>query len=122
MILPARIRRPDTVLSTYSVICSFSKYLITVPIRDKTSLTVARALVKHVYLVYGAPQSLVHDLGGEFWSEVMTELAQILGIHVSKITSKRAQSNGFVERVHATLHGMYAKLICSNQRNWCELT
>jgi len=105
-----------------TVICSFSKYLITVPIRDKTSLTVARALVKHVYLVYGAPQILVHDLGGEFWSDVMTELARILNIHVSKITSKRAQSNGVVERVHATLHGMYAKLICNNQRNWCELT
>ena len=105
-----------------TVICSFSKYLLAVPIRDKTSLTVARALVKHVYLVHGAPQILVHDLGGEFWSEVMTELARILGIHVSKITSKRAQSNGVVERVHATLHGMYAKLICSNQRNWCELT
>jgi len=24
--------------------------------------------------------------------------------------------------VHATVHGMYAKLICSNQRNWCKLT
>ena len=105
-----------------TVICSFTKYLITVPIRDKTSLTVAKALMRHVYLVYGTPEILVHDQGGEFWSDVMTDLAKLLGIQVSKITSHRPSSNGVIERIHSTLHSIYAKVISVNQRNWCELT
>ena len=83
--------------STFSQSCAFTKYLIAVPIREKTTKTVARALVKHVYLVNGAPEILVHDQGGEFWSQVMQELADLLEIQVSKISSHRPQSNGMVE-------------------------
>ena len=36
-------------------ICIFTKYLVAVPLRDKSALSVAKALVRHVYLVYGAP-------------------------------------------------------------------
>ena len=35
-------------------ICCFNKYLIVVPLRDKSALTIANALLKHVYLIYGA--------------------------------------------------------------------
>jgi len=78
-------------------------------------------LVKHVYLVHGAPEILVHDLGGEFWSQVMQELADLLEIQVSKITSHRPQSNGVVERVHATMNTVFAKIVGNSQRNWCQL-
>ena len=105
-----------------TVICCFTKYLICVPIRDKLSISVADALMRHVYLIYNPPEILVHDQGGEFWSEVMRQLATLLGIQPSKITSHRPSSNGVVERVHATLHSMFAKVIDRHQRNWCELT
>jgi len=104
-----------------TVICAFTRYLITIPVRDKTSLTVAKALVDHVYLVHGLPEILVHDLGGEFWSAVMTDLTKLLEIQVSKISSHRPQSNGVCERVHATMHSVFAKVVANNQRNWCEL-
>jgi len=103
-------------------ICAFTKYLIAVPIREKTSITVARALVRHVYLVHGTPEILVHDQGGEFWSQVMKDLAKLLDIQVSMITSHRPQSNGVVERVHQTMHTVFAKIASTNQRDWCELT
>ena len=104
-----------------TVICAFSKYLICVPIRNKHSLTVARALVKHVYLTFSTPSIVVHDQGGEFWSDVMADLAKLLEIQTSTITSHRPNSNGVVERVHATLHRMLAKLVAANQRDWCEM-
>ena len=94
-----------------TVICAFTKYLIAVPIRDKTMRAVARALVKHVYLQHGPPEMLIHDQGGEFWSQVMQELADLLEIQVSKITSHRPQSNEIVERVHATMHAVFAKIV-----------
>ena len=37
-------------------ICCFTKYLVAVPLRDKTGLSVARALVRNVYCVYGSPE------------------------------------------------------------------
>jgi len=68
------------------------------------------------------PEILVHDQGGEFWSDVMKRLATLLEIQPTKITSHRPNSNGVVERVHATLHNMFAKMVERQQRNWCELT
>ena len=104
-----------------TVICAFTKYLIAVPLRDKSSRLVAKALVKHVYLVHGPPEILIHDQGGEFWTQVMHELAQLLEIQVSKITSHRPQANGVVERVHSTMHSVFAKVVSNSQRDWCQL-
>jgi len=104
-----------------TAICAFTKYLISVPLRDKTTKLVAKALVNHVYLVHGAPEILVHDGGGEFWSLVIGKLANFLEIQVSKITNHRPQSNGVVERVHGTVHSVFAKIVSSNQRDWCQL-
>jgi len=104
-----------------TAICSFTKYLVCMPIRDKVSVMVAEALMKHLYLVYGPPEILVHDQGGEFRSDVMTRLAALLDIQPSKITSHRPNSNGGVERVHSTLRTMFGKLVNDNQRNWCKL-
>ena len=47
-------------------ICNFTTYLITVPLRDKTAMTVARALVDIVYLIHGAVELQIHDQGTEF--------------------------------------------------------
>ena len=104
-----------------TAICGFTKYLVSVPIREKVSATIAEVLMKHLYLVYGPPETLVHDQDGEFWSDVMTKLAALLDIQPSKITSHRPNSNRVVEQVHATLHSMFGKLVNENQRNWCEL-
>jgi len=62
-------------------ICGFTKYLICMPIPDKLSLLVADALMRHVYLVYNPPEMLVHDQGGEFWSDVVWRLTALLDIH-----------------------------------------
>jgi len=105
-----------------TAICGFSKYLICVPIRDKVSRTVANVLMKQLYLVHGPPEILVHDQEGEFWSDVMRQLAGLLEIQPTKLTSHRPSANGVVERVHATLHSMYGKLVRKNQRDWCEMT
>ena len=69
----------------------------------------------NLYLIHGPLEILVHDQGGEFWSDVMTRLAELLDIQPSKITSHRPNSNGVVERVHATLLSMFGKLVSQNQ-------
>jgi len=77
--------------------------------------------MKQLYLVHGPPEILVHDQGGEFWSDVITQLAGLLDIQPTKITSHQPNANGVVETVRATLHSMFQKLVKKNQRDWCEL-
>ena len=62
-----------------TAICTFTKYLITVPLRDKTAMSVAKALVKNVFLIHGAVELLVHDNGKEFINDVMFHVSQTVG-------------------------------------------
>ena len=104
----------------FTGICNFTKYLIAVPIRDKTASTVARVLVKYVYLQYGAVDILVSDNGGEFANEIAHQLNEAMGIQGIHITAYRPSSNGVCERVHRSLHSVFAKTIAANQKDWCE--
>ena len=101
-------------------ICCFTKYLITVPIRDKSALTVANALLKHVYLIYGAVELQIHDQGPEFVNSVLSHLSAMLGIQDLKSTAYRPVANAAIERVHRTLNAIFAKTIRENQSDWCE--
>ena len=55
---------------------AFTRFVIAVPLRNTTALSVARALVHEVVLKYGMPQSILTDLGGEFQNELWKELCQ----------------------------------------------
>src|SRR5271169_1235299 len=96
----------------------FTKYLITVPIRDKTALSVAQALVKHVYLVYGAVDLQMSDCGLEFINELNYNIQLLMGIQGIKTISYHPSCNGACERVHGTLHAVFAKLVSENQKDW----
>jgi len=104
-----------------TAVCGFTKYLICMPVRDKLSVLVADVLMRHLFLVYNPPEILVHNQGGELWSDIMKRLSDLLEIQPSKITSHCLNSNGVVECIHATLYLMFAKLVDQNQRDGNEL-
>ena len=56
----------------------FSKYLISVPLRDKSALSDAKAMVKNVYLIHGCTDIQVSDQGKEFQNELMRNISQML--------------------------------------------
>lgn len=60
-----------------SVVDYFTKYLITVPLRDKSALIVAQALVKNVYLIHGACQLQMSDNGLEFKNQVLSNTCHL---------------------------------------------
>ena len=100
----------------------FTKYVICVPIRDKGALSFVKALVKHVYLLFGCPVLQISDMGGEFQNYVMHNISDPLGIQMNRTMAYRSSSNGAVERVHRIINAIFAKLVDGNQRNWYELT
>ena len=101
-------------------ICCFTKYLIAVPLKDKTALTVANALLKHVYLIYGAVELQVHDNGPEFVNSVLSHLSKMLGIQDLRSTAYRPVANSAIERAHRTINAVFAKTIRDSQRDWHE--
>ena len=105
---------------TYLLTCIdvFSKFLVAVPLRNKTAESVVQALLKHVYLKWGTPIELLSDNGKEFCAEINQELAHILGVQMLHTTPYTPQSNGVCERVHRTLNAMFAKCISLTQKDW----
>jgi len=110
------IRSKDGFLYLLTAICSFTKYLIAVPLRDKSALSEAKELVKHVFLVYGAIEILVHDGGKEFCNEIMQHISQLFGVQRYVVSPYRPSANRMVERVHATINSVFTKTVSNSQK------
>ena len=102
-------------------ICCFTKFLITCPLRDKSAISVARALVNNVFLIPGAVELQIHEQGTEFVNDVMRNLNMLLGVQDLRTTAYRPVANGQIERVHKTINAVFAKTVSQNLRDWCEL-
>jgi transposase InsO family protein len=104
-------------LYIFTAICAFSKYIVLVPIRDKTAITVAKVIYDRIFLTYGAGEILT-DNGGEFRNELLSELCRLMGVARAFTTAYEARTNAVCERSHATINSMLAKCIAENQRDW----
>ena len=88
------------------------------PIKNKTAVTVANALVEHVFLPQGCYQSIVSDQGREFCNELVDAVTQVLGIRKLRTTAHKPSANGRIERVHRTINALLSKVVSENQRDW----
>ena len=80
-----------------TVIDSFSRFALTVPLPDKKMITVARAMVNEIFAVLGCPDILYSDRGLEFTGKDFREAVKSLGISQKFTTSFNPQSNGQAE-------------------------
>jgi len=99
-------------------ICAFTKFVIAVPIPDKSAITVAQAIIEHVILKHGSPDVILSDLGREWENSLFRELCRGLGIQKDHTTAFHSRGNGAVERFHRSLHSMLAKVVKSHQLDW----
>jgi len=60
--------------------CSFTKFVVAWPIRDKKATTVARGLMERVILPLGSFRELLADDGKEFENELCHDLCRLMGI------------------------------------------
>jgi len=96
----------------------FSKYAEAIPIRNKETITVARALFDVIISRYGVPLALLSDQGMEFESGIFKELCRLTGIEKLRTVSYKPSTNGAVERFHRTLNSLLAKMVSEDQRDW----
>ena len=98
----------------------FSKWAEAIPIRDQEATTVANKLVDRVISILGVPMEIHSDQGSNFESQVFKEMCKLLGLHKTRTTSLRPQSDGMVERFNATIENMLASFVSDNQKDWDE--
>ena len=81
----------------------FSRYAFAYPVSNPTAVNTAKVIIdimtRHAYL----PTLIITDKGGVFVSQVIHEVAEILGINLKHATTKHAQTIGVLERAHATI-------------------
>ena len=96
-----------------TAVCVFTKYIVLIPLRDKLATTVARAIMHHVFLKYGAGEILT-DNGLEFKIKPLSELCRLMGLARCFTTSYQPRTNAVCERSHATVNSMLAQCVSDN--------
>ena len=81
----------------------FSRYAFADPVSNPTAVNTAKVIIdimtRHAYL----PTLIITDKGSVFVSQIIHEVAEILGINLKHATTKHAQTIGVLERAHATI-------------------
>ena len=100
-----------------TVMCSFTKFVVAWPIRDKKATTVTRWLMKLVILPLCSFWELLTDDGKEFENELCHELCQLMGIEKLRTTFYMPQCNGGIERWHSAMNSLLAKAVEVHQKD-----
>ena len=88
-----------------TILDGFSRFLITVPLKNLLTPTVVQAFLKEYVFRYGVPNQIHSDNGTSFTSDVYRETLKHLGVYQTFCPPYNPQSNR-VERAHLTLFHM----------------
>ena len=97
----------------------YSKFLFTVPLKNKTAEVVAVALVE-ILLRVGLSSRIASDLGNEFQAKIICDVNKMLGIEQLRSTSMKPTTQACIERVHRSMHALFAKSDMFKQSEWPE--
>ena len=81
----------------------FSRYAFAYPVSNPTAVNTAKVIIDIMTRHTCLPKLNITDKGSVFVSQVIHEVAEILGINLKHATTKHAQTVGVLERAHATI-------------------
>jgi hypothetical protein len=97
--------------------CEFSNYVVGIPMKERTSIYIAEALLNKVVYQFGPPAQIIIDMDSALKSELMMHLYNILGIDI-KIVSPENHGSNRVERYIRTVSDMLCKTMSGKGDNW----
>lgn len=98
-----------------SMQCDFTKFVILVPIPDKTATTMAKAVVEKCILIFGPMVKIKTDQGTEF-KAIFDEVCKTLKITHICSAAYHPQTIGALERNHRCLNE-YLRIFCNERMN-----
>lgn len=97
-----------------------TRFVQAYPIPNKEAITVAEQLL-HFCQHYGIPKRFHSDQGSEFMNSVLKQLVKFLGTNHSFNTAYHPQTNGALERFHATLRDHIRMYHSRRLKNWDKI-
>lgn len=104
--------------SVVTLVCDLTKYLVCIPIADKSAVSVARAIFEQFVLIYGPMSSIRTDMGTEYINETMSELCKLMKIEKMKSTAYHHETLGAIEKNHRLLNEYLRAYLSSNFAEW----
>ncbi len=88
--------------SRYLLVCvdHFSRFVIWIPLPNKTAEAVAHALISNLFCPYFTPRVLLSDNGAEFRNALLEEISKQFNIKQTFTVTYHPSSNGLVERAN----------------------
>ena len=99
---------------------TFTRWLEAFPIRSANAAIVVRRLETEIFPRYGLCDQIHSDRGSQFTSDMLGEVASILGIRASFTPAYNPKSNP-VERAHRDLESAITALVEGKQNKWEEV-
>ncbi len=98
--------------SVYILVCvdHFFRFVFLAPLRNKSAVTVAHAIVSHLTCPYTTPRVLLTDNGTEFKNQILADIGSQYNIKQTFITAHHPASNGLVERTNRKVLRSYGTL------------
>ena len=97
----------------------FTRFVRAVPLINATSETIAQALMKHWFWVYGVPECLLSDRGGNLTtSHTIKMLYNLMSVFKLQTTSYHARGNGQCESYNKHLVVVLKKLVDNDPKQW----
>lgn len=97
-----------------------TKYLLLIPLKDQQATTIIPALLNHYIYIFSSPKHILTDQGTNFVCKLMESFEQAFKIKHIKTTSFHPQSNGALERTHATVKDLIRTCTSDRQNEWDE--
>ena len=94
-----------------------TRYPEVVPLKSISTEAVAEALVD-IYSRLGVSEEILSDLGTQFTSNCMKEVARLLSINQSTTSPYHSACNDLVEKFNGTLKNMPKRLCTEQPRQW----
>lgn len=101
-----------------TMMCDLTKYLISVPVPNKTATEVARAIFEKFILIYGPMKELRSDMGTEYRNELVAELCKMMSIKQRTSTAHHHQTVGTIERNHRVFNEYLRAYLTEDLDSW----
>lgn len=102
-----------------AVVDNFSKFVMLFPLRAATASSVSKAIEENIYLLFGAPSTLIVDNGTVFQSKLFKDLAKKYNVNIAYTANYHPQCN-ITERVNRVIKSMLSAYVSKNHRAWDE--
>ena len=103
-----------------TLICDLTKYLIAIPVQNKSAKTVAKAIFESFVLHYGPMKILLSDMGTEYKNALLNDLCNYMKTKNVTSTAYHHQTLGTIEKSHRTFNEYVRSYISTDKSDWDE--